>query len=144
MKISFESIGVIKTPYEDDKTAPRRPDLEAQGTFSIFVDRKYKDALKDLDQFSHLIVFFHFSRSEKTNLLVHPPHMNGKQTGLFASRSPNRINKIGMDVVRILSIEENVIHTSPMDILNNTPLLDIKPYIPSLDCHPEATKGHTK
>ena len=141
MKIAFESIGLIKTPYEDD--APFRPDPEADGLFSIEVDQAYTDALRDLDSFSHIIVYFYFSRSAKTNLVVHPPHMNGGETGLFASRSPNRINKIGMDVVKLIKLDGNIIYTSPMDILNNTPLLDIKPYIPDLDSHPEATKGHT-
>lgn len=141
MKIAFESIGQIKTPYEE--TAPFRPEPDTEGSFAIIIDEAYTDALKDIDLFSHIMVFFFFDRSGKTNLLVHPPHLGGKQTGLFASRSPNRINKIGMDVVRILSVEGNTIHTSPMDILNNTPLLDIKPYVPALDCHPDATKGHT-
>ena len=64
-----------------------------------------------------------------------------KETGLFSSRSPNRINKIGMDIVKILEVNENVIKTSAMDILNNTALIDIKPYISDLDCHPEANQG---
>ena len=68
--------------------------------------------------------------------------MAGKETGLFASRSPNRINKIGMNVVKIRKIDHNLIYTSPMDALDGTPLLDIKPYISELDCHPEASSGH--
>ena len=69
--------------------------------------------------------------------------MHGAETGLFASRSPNRINKIGMDIVKIINIDDNVIYTSPMDILNDTPLIDIKPYIPQIDSFPEASSGHT-
>lgn len=141
MKIEFKSIGIIKTPYMEQ--APFRPDPTGTGEFSIQIDPEYESALTDLSQFSHLIVLFYFDRATKTNLLVHPPHMNGAETGLFASRSPNRINKIGMDVVEIISIKNNSIITSPMDILDNTPLLDIKPYVPALDCHPDASKGHT-
>lgn len=141
MKIEFQSIGIIKTPYADQ--APFRPDSKAEGEFSILIDPEYVTALSDLSKFSHLIVLFYFDRAIKTNLKAHPPHLNGAETGLFASRSPNRINKIGMDIVKIISIENNIIKTSSMDILNDTPLLDIKPYIPALDCHPDALKGHT-
>ena len=141
MKIEFHPIGIIHTPYEE--TAPFRPDPEADGDFSISIREEYRDALYRLDEFTHIIVLFYFDRSLKTNLFAHPPRLGGEKTGLFASRSPNRINKIGLDIVRINGIEDLLIRTSPIDILNNTPLLDIKPYIPDLDCHPSATKGHT-
>jgi len=118
--------------------APFRPDNTAEGEFSIVVDEEYAQAMMNLEHFSHIIVFFHFDRALKTSLIAHPPHMGGRETGLFASRSPNRINKIGMDVVEVRGIKNNIILTSPMDILNQTALLDIKPYIPDLDSHPEA------
>lgn len=124
-------VGSIHTPYQD--TAPFRPDKDAEGDFFIKVHKDFETALMDLKVHSYIIVFFYFDRSEKTNLLVHPPHLKGKETGLFSSRSPNRINKIGMDTVKVLRLESNIIYTSPMDILDGTPLLDIKPYIPELD-----------
>lgn len=142
MKITFEPLGVIRSPYEHD--APFRPDADAEGEFIVQVNEEYEAALLGLDSFSHIIVFFHFNRSKKTNLHAHPPHMHGQVTGLFASRSPNRINKIGMNVVKILKIEGRRVYTSPMDILDQTPLLDIKPYVPALDCRPEANSGHTE
>ena len=142
MTIVFKPIGTIRTPYKD--TAPFRPDPEASGDFYIQVDELYADAISGLEQFSHIIIYFHFDRSNKTNIKVHPPHMEGKETGLFSSRSPNRINKIGMDIVELRKIIGSSIYTSPTDILDNTPLLDIKPYIPDLDCFPGATKGHTQ
>ena len=141
MKIEYNAIGLITTPYED--MAPFSPEPEAKGEFSIIVNKDFLSAIQGLDAFSHIIVYFHFDRSQKTNLKAHPPHLKGGETGLFASRSPNRINKIGMDIVKVLSIQDNVIHTSPMDILNNTPLLDIKPYIPALDTFPNASRGHS-
>ncbi len=132
MEILFKSIGTIRTPYRE--IAPFRPDPDAKGEFRIIVDQDYSDALRDVGSHKRIIVYFFFDRSQKTNLIVHPPHLNGRTTGLFSSRSPNRINKIGMDIVQVLKVEKNVIHTSPMDILDNTPLLDIKPYIKDLDC----------
>ena len=140
MKIEFTSIGTIYTPYDDQ--APFRPELDAEGEFSIIIDREYQDALQDLEKFSHIIVLFYFDKATKTNLKAHPPRLNGKETVLLASRSPNRINKVGMDIVKVLDITDNVIKTSAMDILNNTPLIDIKPYIPDLDCHPDANPAH--
>jgi tRNA-Thr(GGU) m(6)t(6)A37 methyltransferase TsaA len=141
MEIEFTSIGSIRTPYRE--IAPFRPDNSSHEDFSIIIDERYTDALTGLDQFSHIIIYFYFDRSQKTNLIVHPPHLEGGETGLFSSRSPNRINKIGMDIVKLKKIENNIIHTSPMDILDGTPLLDIKPYITDLDCFPDAKKGHT-
>ena len=141
MKIEFTSIGNIKTPYE--KEAPFRPDPDAGGDFIIVVKPEYEEALYKLAAFSHIIVLFHFDRSLQSRLRAHPPHLQGLEVGLFASRSPRRINKIGVDIVKILKINKNMIYTSPMDILNNTPLLDIKPYIPDLDCFPGASYGHT-
>ncbi len=140
LKIEYTSIGTIKTPYE--KEAPFRPNPDADGDFIIVVKPEYEEALYKLGAFSHIIVLFHFDRSLQTRLRAHPPHMHGLEVGLFASRSPRRINKIGLNIVKILTINKNIIHTSPMDILNNTPLLDIKPYIPDLDCHPGASSGH--
>jgi len=139
--MNLSSIGSIHTPYKD--TAPFRPDKDSMAEFSIVVDPRYREAISGLESFSHIIVFFYFNQSKKTNLRVHPPHLNGEETGLFASRSPNRLNKIGMDIVKIIRIQDNVIYTSPMDILNDTPLLDIKPYIPQIDSFPEASSGHT-
>jgi tRNA (adenine37-N6)-methyltransferase len=141
MKIEFHPIGIIHTPYE--KEAPFRPDPDAKGDFRIIIREEYRDTLYRLDEFTHIIVLFYFDRSQKTNLFAHPPRLGGEKVGLFASRSPNRINKIGLDIVRIKCIEGLMIRTSPMDILHNTPLLDIKPYISDLDAYPGAGKGHT-
>ena len=138
--MKLKAIGRITTPYRDH--APFRPEPEDKGLFCIEIFPEYEEAMQDLARFSHIIVLFYFDRSEKTNLKAHPPHLAGKETGLFASRSPNRVNKIGINVVKIRKIENNLIYTSPMDALDGTPLLDIKPYIPALDCHSEADPGH--
>lgn len=141
MEFSLKPIGKLHTPYSE--RAPFRPEPDAEGEFCIEIFEKYTQAMSGLEAFSHLVVLFYFDRAVKTNLLAHPPHLQGRETGLFASRSPNRINKIGMNVVSILSVRGNLIFTSPMDALDGTPLLDIKPYIPDLDCFPGASSGHT-
>ncbi len=142
MEIKFNSIGTIHTPYK--KNAPFRPEENAEGEFYIVVDKQYLKALLELDKFQYIIVYFYFDRSTNKNLVAHPPNSGGKEVGLFASRSPNRLNGIGMNIVKLIRIEENIIYTSGMDALDNTPLLDIKPYIENLDSKPGAGNGWKK
>jgi tRNA-Thr(GGU) m(6)t(6)A37 methyltransferase TsaA len=138
--ISFSSIGIIHTPYKD--IAPFRPDTEAVGEFYIEVFPEYVNGLKELERFSHITILFYLDRTKKHHLIAHPPKFNGrKEVGVFASRSPFRKNKIGMNIVELKRIEGNLIYTSPLDALDNTPLIDIKPYIKDLDCFPEANEG---
>ncbi|MCD4772762.1 MAG: tRNA (N6-threonylcarbamoyladenosine(37)-N6)-methyltransferase TrmO [Bacteroidales bacterium] len=139
MKIEFNSIGTIHTPYKE--IAPFRPDENEKGIFFINVDKQYQKALFELNKFQYIIVYFYFDRSFKKNLVAHPPNYNGKEVGLFASRSPNRLNGIGMDIVKLIRIERNIIYTSCLDVFDNTPLLDIKPYIENLDSKPQAGNG---
>jgi tRNA-Thr(GGU) m(6)t(6)A37 methyltransferase TsaA len=137
--IRLDPIGIVHTPYID--IAPSRPDCAAQGEFYLEIFEKFMPGLKDLETFSHLVILFHFDRTKKSHLTAHPPGYPGKEVGVFASRSPFRPSKIGMNIIKVLSVENNLIHTSPMDALNSTPLLDIKPYIPDTDCFPEANSG---
>ena len=122
--------------------APFRPDNSDYREFVIEVFPEYIEGLKDLDRFSHIIVLFYIDRTKKHHLTAHPPKFNGrKEVGVFASRSPYRKNKIGMNTVELRKIEGNLIHTSPLDALDNTPLLDIKPYVKDLDYFPGANEG---
>ncbi len=130
MEIIYNSIGVIHTPYID--MAPfQAVENDSSGPFILELDERYVSGLKDLEKHKYLIVFFHMDRAKGYNgtNIAHPPGMNGGSTGLFASRSPNRPNAIGIDVARLLRIEGNRIYTSGLSALNGTPLLDIKPYI---------------
>ncbi len=135
----LQPIGFIFTPYVE--TAPFRPVADAPGEFYIDIRKEYSRALFKLKEFNYiqLIFFFHLSKPHK--LRVHPPNNKGREVGLFASRSPNRPNKIGSTICKLLSIKGNRIFTSGLDILNETPLLDIKPYIPDLDCRTDANSG---
>ena len=133
IKINFKlkPIGILKTPYE--KKAPPQPDTKGKGDFKIIIYPEYTEGLYELDKFKYAYILYFMNRTQKNfSLKVNPPWSKNK-VGLFASRSPNRINPIGLSVVEILKIEKNIIYTSPMDAFNNTPLLDIKPYIKLLD-----------
>ena len=139
-KIEFRKIGVIKTPYTD--TAPYQPVEEDKGDFRIVLERKYRDALRDLDSFTYIYVIYYIDRItvHPTNL-VRPAWMPGFEVGLFASRSPVRPNPIGLSIVRIKEIVENEIATTGLDVFDGTPLLDIKPYIRELDSKDDANYG---
>jgi len=139
--ISFRPIGHIRSPYRD--WAPYQPvERETEiGRFRVHVNEEYSEGLRDLERFAYVILFYYLDGAEsKVGLTVNPPWTK-KEVGLFASRSPNRPNPIGMSIVRIHRIEGNVIHTWPIDVFDKTPLLDIKPYVASLDGKTDANDG---
>ena len=99
---------------------------------TIDLDAEYADGLKDLQGFSHIILVYDFHRSEGYSLQV-TPFLDDTQRGLFATRAPRRPNSIGISVVRLEKIDGTMLHISNVDILDGTPLLDIKPYVPDFD-----------
>lgn len=138
--IQFKQIGTIRTPYCNN--APYQP-VDAEGDdFSITIHRDYVDGLNDLSKFSYAYVLFYAHKAEgKAEMVVSPPWAKGKKVGLFSSRSPSRPNPIGLSVVRIKEIRENVVFISGIDVFDRTPLLDIKPYIKDLDSKSDANYG---
>lgn len=130
MEIIYNPIGVIHTPYRD--MAPfQAVEDDSKGPFILELEERYASGLRDLEKHKYLIVFYHIDRARGYNgsNIAHPPSMNGGSIGLFASRSPNRPNAIGIDVAKLLRIEGNRVYTSGLSALDGTPLLDIKPYI---------------
>ena len=140
MKIEFETIGVIHTPFKKQEGMPIQPAGAAgvKGTVEVF--EEYSAGLKDLDGFSHIILLYHFHRSQGYNLHVEP-FMDSKTRGLFATRAPKRPNPIGLSVVQLDKIEKGVLHIQNVDVLDGTPLLDIKPYVPEFDAPVEVRTG---
>ncbi|GAB4310976.1 MAG: hypothetical protein Kow00127_00830 [Bacteroidales bacterium] len=136
----FRPIGVIHTPFREK--APFHGFEEAEGEFCVELFPEFTEGLYRLDSFSHCWIIFWIDRPEKKpSMRVHPPRGNGLEAGLFATRSPHRPNSIGLTLVKILRIKENKIYTSGMDILDQTPLLDIKPYIPDKEAIADAAHG---
>jgi tRNA-Thr(GGU) m(6)t(6)A37 methyltransferase TsaA len=129
MEIIYNSIGVIRTPYRDMAPFQGIED-DSSGEFILELDEKYTTGLNGLEEFRYIIILFHIDRAKGYNgsNLAHPPGMNGGTTGLFASRSPNRPNTIGLDVAGMLKIEGSRVYTTGLSVLDGTPLLDIKPY----------------
>jgi len=140
-KIIYRAIGLIHSPYTD--VAPfQASDGDTKESFILELLPQYESALRDLEHFRYLIVLFHMDRVRRYDGLniAHPPSLYGSAVGLFASRSPNRPNPIGLDIVRLLGIEENQVYTSELSALDGTPLLDIKPYT-GMDSKPDAGDG---
>jgi len=113
------------------------------GVTTVEIYKQYADALLGLDQFSHVIVLYWFHKNDtparRSTLRVHPRGNKGNPlTGVFATRSPRRPNLIGLSVCKILSIENNVIHIDSIDAFHNSPVLDLKPYVPRMDTVPDA------
>lgn len=125
-------IGIVHTPYTDTAEMPIQSvgGSDIEGTVEIF--EEYALGLKDLGGFSHIILIYHFHRSEGYDILV-KPFLDTEVRGLFSTRAPRRPNPIGISVVELLGIEGNVMRIKGLDMLEGTPLLDIKPYVPDFD-----------
>ena len=138
--IQFEPIGTIHTPFTDLEGMPIQPvgAKGVAGTIEIFPE--FQAGLKDLDGFSHIILLYHFHRNHDYKLQV-VPFMDTVKRGLFATRAPKRPNPIGLSTVQLERIENGILHVLNVDILNDTPLLDIKPYVPDFDASVEIRTG---
>ena len=133
-------IGIIHSPHREQAGTPVQPVFAAgiRGTVTVF--DPYVDALADLGGFERIWLLFAFHRSGTwTSRVV--PYRHHEERGLFATRAPARPNPIGLSVVRLLSIEGATLHVEDVDILDRSPLLDIKPYVPEFDSFPESRAG---
>jgi tRNA-Thr(GGU) m(6)t(6)A37 methyltransferase TsaA len=124
----FKPIGVIHTPYKTPADCPRQGYHGKGVGATIELKPEYVEGLKDLDGFSHLILTWVFHQSEGFKLLACPPDET-ESHGVFATRSPHRPNPIGLTVVKLIGIEGNILYIEDPDMVEGTPLLDIKPYL---------------
>jgi len=133
-EIRYKPIGVIRTPFKDAKGTPIQPRVgkDVEGEVEIYPE--YVKGLKDLEGFSHIILIYHFHLVKKVRLLV-VPYMDNEPRGVFATRAPSRPNPIGISVVKLLEIRGNILRVKGIDIVDGTPLLDIKPYVPQFDIY---------
>ena len=132
MEFNVKPIGLIRSPYKDLEEAPR------QGRFSkeiceIEVFPEFEEGLKGIEERSHLIVLYWLDRAERDKLLARPPHEN-RIYGVFATRSPHRPNPIGFAVVELLERSGRLLKVRGLDAIDGTPVVDIKPYFPEIDC----------
>lgn len=131
MEIIVKPIGFIESPFNEEDKVPIQPSFsESFGTINI--NKEYLEGLEDIDGFSHIILLYWFDRAKETDLKV-IPYLDDKPKGISAIRHPNRPNKIGLSIVQLVKVEKNKLLVKGIDVLNNTPLLDIKPFVPEFD-----------
>ena len=141
-RLEITPIGVVHSPFTEKMQAPRQPNTPqaADGTVELFSGHDFEHALEDLDTFRYIWLLFWFDQSEGWRPKVLPPRSE-KRRGVFATRSPHRPNPIGMSLVELTGIKGLVLSVSGLDLLDGTPLLDIKPYIPYADSRADADHG---
>jgi tRNA-Thr(GGU) m(6)t(6)A37 methyltransferase TsaA len=138
--IHYAPIGVIRSPFTKIDDMPIQPAGARGAAGMVELRPEYAEGLKDLDGFSHIYLLYHFHRSSGFSLTV-TPFLDKTPRGLFATRAPKRPNPIGLSVVRLDRIEKNVLHILDVDILDGTPLLDIKPYVRQFDAPENPVSG---
>jgi tRNA-Thr(GGU) m(6)t(6)A37 methyltransferase TsaA len=139
-EITIKPIGTIHTPYDKDADIPIQGRFRPDASGWVELDPAYAGGLRDLDGFSHAFLLYHLHASDRVTL-AGTPFLENRKHGIFAIRSPHRPNHIGMSVVAIERIEENCLYFRHVDMLDGTPLLDIKPYVTHFDCFPDARCG---
>ena len=136
----FRAIGVIHSPHKEPSKTPIQPVFAAGIGGTVTVDPEYTDGLRDLEGFSHIYLLYPFHRAQQTKLLVRP-FLQDEAHGVFATRAPCRPNKLGFSVVKLISIDDCTLLVEDLDILDGTPLLDIKPYIARFDSRESVRSG---
>lgn len=141
---TIRPIGIIRTPYRERSQAPRQPGAEGrwdQGVIELAPKRNFEQALEDLAGFERiwLLSWFHLNPNWKPKIL--PPRGSKRKRGVFGTRSPYRPNPIGLSLVELLEVSGRTLRVGGVDLLDNTPILDIKPYIPYAEAFPDARVG---
>jgi tRNA-Thr(GGU) m(6)t(6)A37 methyltransferase TsaA len=140
-------VGVLRSCFREKFGTPRQPRLTPSATAELTIAKEFlpEHSLVGLSGFSHvwLISYFHLNTNKKFLPKVHPPRLRGETIGLFASRAPHRPTPIGLSLARLEKIDGATLHLSGIDLVDGTPILDVKPYIPDWDSVPDAAPGWT-
>jgi tRNA-Thr(GGU) m(6)t(6)A37 methyltransferase TsaA len=139
-EIKLKPIGIIHTSYKDPKGMPIQGKFERGVIGQVELFPEYRQGLKDIEGFSHIILIYYFDRS-KDEKLISRPFLEDDPHGIFTIRSPHRPNHIGFSIVKLEKVEDNIITFSEVDILDGTPLLDIKPYVSHFDSRENVKSG---
>jgi tRNA-Thr(GGU) m(6)t(6)A37 methyltransferase TsaA len=132
MNIEYKPIGTIRSPFEDINNMPIQPSGAKGVRGTVEIESEFVDGLKDLEGFSDIILIYHFHLSKGYSLEVRP-FLDDDTHGIFSTRTPKRPNSIGISIVKLIRIEDRTLHIEDVDIVDGTPILDIKPYVPEFD-----------
>jgi tRNA (adenine37-N6)-methyltransferase len=140
--IVYRPIGIARTPFLEKRSAPRQASVAegSRGQIELYPESGFEHALEDLDRWQRIILLFHFHLAVGFKPKVLPPRSEVAR-GLFSTRSPHRPNAIGLSVVRLERVVGLTVHVAELDLVDGTPILDIKPYVPYADAFPEAGSG---
>lgn len=138
--IVFRAIGTIHTPFKDIAGMPVQPQGARGVAGTAVIEEAYREGLLDLEGFSHLYLIYHLHLCQGCSLQV-KPFLDNRLHGIFACRSPRRPNAIGLSLVRLIGVEGSALHIEDVDMVDGTPLLDIKPHVPLFDAAMEARIG---
>ena len=131
MKIELKPIGIIHSPFKTKEETPIQPFMsEAEGKVEVF--KEYAAGLEGIEQFSHVILVYYFHQIKGEHLMV-KPYLDDNEYGVYATRHPHRPNHIGISTVRLLKREDDLLYVKEIDIMDGSPLLDIKPYVSKFD-----------
>jgi tRNA (adenine37-N6)-methyltransferase len=139
-QFSFVPIGIIHSPFTDINGMPIQPTGARGIRGSIRIFSEFADGIRDIEGFSHLFLIYAFHRSLSYQLTV-TPFLDTTPRGVFATRAPRRPNAIGLSTVRLIEVKGTTLVIEDVDILDGTPLLDLKPYVPAFDSYPDASSG---
>jgi len=140
-RFEYEAIGVIRTPFESPEGMPIQPVGNDATEGIVEVEEAYEDGLKDLNGFTHCILLYHFHKSSSRSSLHVEPFLDEEKRGVFATRAPQRPNRIGISIVEIDAIARQQVVVDGIDVVDGTPLLDIKPFVPEFDVPDNADTG---
>lgn len=139
-RLEYQAIGIIHTEFRDKKDAPIQGVFAKDAKGKVELYPEYAAGLKDIEAFSHIILIYHFHLADGYSLIL-KPFLEDKEHGIFSIRHFKRPNPIGLSVVRLEAVKSNLLEIREVDILDGTPLLDIKPLIPQFDNRPDAKSG---
>jgi len=131
-EVVYRPIGVVHSPFRAPQDVPIQSAAAKEVNGYVEVAEEYVEGLRDVEGFSHLILVYHCHLAQEYSLLV-KPFMDDELHGVFSTRAPSRPNAVGVSVVRLTKKEKNILHIQDVDIIDGTPLLDIKPFVPDFD-----------
>ena len=132
MHITYQPIGIIHSPFAEPGLTPIQSQASRGTAGEVMVYKEFTEGLEDLEGFSYIILIYQFHLSSGFSLKV-IPYLDKKERGVFSTRAPRRPNAIGMSIVELESVKDNILHIKDLDVLDGTPLLDIKPYVPQFN-----------
>jgi tRNA-Thr(GGU) m(6)t(6)A37 methyltransferase TsaA len=139
-EVTYRPIGTVRSPHTEPEKTPVQPVFARGIRGTVEVDPQFEEGLAGIESFSHIYLLFHMHCSPGVRLTV-TPYLDDEPRGLFATRGPWRPNPIGFSVVRLLRREGNVLHVEDVDVLDGTPLLDLKPYVARFDSRQDVQSG---